>query len=185
MLRCHIVNLTFKNLWKHRKQTFVQTSDKTHHKSLNENTDDALKAHNEDRFGTLLVGGSRAIADGVLGFDGEEEAAGEGVDIVETGDEGFAGVGGRAEVAVREDDEPPDEGEEEPGQDEGEGEHEQRPAPLGVHEGSEDILKVPAPALRHVPLDYVTVSVLEDDTLAHAARCVSGLAISITIVREF
>lgn len=77
-----------------------------------------------------------------------------------------------------EDDEPPNECEEEPGEDEGEGEDQQRPAPLGVHKGREDVLKVSAPALGHVPLDDVTVAVLEDDTLANASYCVASLSIS-------
>lgn len=115
----------------------------------------------------------------MLCFDGEEEAAGEGVDVVEAGDEGDVGVGrGWGEVPVGEDDEPPDEGEHEPGEDEGEREHQQRPAPLRVHEGGEDVLQVSAPALGHVPLDNVAVPVLEDDALLHASGCVSGLTVS-------
>lgn len=77
-----------------------------------------------------------------------------------------------------EDDEPPYEGEQKPGEDEGEGEHEQRPAPLGVHEGGEDVLQVSAPALGHVPLDNVAVSVFEDDALFHASGSVAGLTVS-------
>lgn len=77
-----------------------------------------------------------------------------------------------------EDDEPPYEGEQKPGEDKGEGEHEQRPAPLGVHEGGEDVLQVSAPALGHVPLDNVAVSVFEDDALFHASGSVAGLTVS-------
>lgn len=77
-----------------------------------------------------------------------------------------------------EDDEPPDESEQQPGEDEGEREHEQRPAPLRVHESREDVLKVSAPALGHVPLDDVTVSVFEDDAFSDASCCVTGLTVS-------
>lgn len=86
------------------------------------------------------------------------------------------GVG--IQVAVGEDDKPPDEGEQEPGEDERESENHQRPTPLRVHEGREDVLEISAPALSHVPLDYVTVSVLEYDALSYASRCVSCLAVS-------
>lgn len=115
----------------------------------------------------------------MLCFHGEQEAAGEGVNIVETWNERDVFVWrGRGEVSVREDDEPPDEGEQQPGEDEGEGEHEQRPAPLRVHEGREDVLKVSAPALGYVPLDDVAVTVLKDDALSDASRCVTGLTVS-------
>lgn len=117
----------------------------------------------------------------MLSFDGEEEAASEGVDIIEARDEGGIAVRRRGgEITVSEDDEPPDEGEHEPGEDEGEREHEQRPAPLRVHKGGEDVLQVAAPALGHVPLYYVAVAVLEDDSFAHAPCGVAGLAISET-----
>lgn len=115
----------------------------------------------------------------MLGFHGEQEAASESVDVVETGDEGDIFVGRwRGEVSVGEDDEPPDEREQQPGEDEGESEHEQRPAPLRVHEGREDILQVSAPALGHVPLDDVAVPVFEDDALSDASCCVTGLTVS-------
>lgn len=77
-----------------------------------------------------------------------------------------------------EDNEPPDEGKEEPGENKGEREHKQRPAPLRIHERGEDVLKVSAPALGHVPLDDIAVSVLEDDALSNASRCVTGLTVS-------
>lgn len=77
-----------------------------------------------------------------------------------------------------EDNEPPYQGEEEPREDEREGEYEQRPAPLSVYEGGEDVLQVSAPALGHVPLDNVAVSVFEDDALLHASGCVAGLTVS-------
>lgn len=122
----------------------------------------------------------------MLCFDGEEEAAGERVDVVEAGDEGDIFIGWRwGKIAVGEDDEPPDEGKHEPGEDEGKREHQQRPAPLRVHEGGEDVLQVSAPALGHVPLDNVAVSVFEDDTFFHASGCVSGLTVSGKIVEYF
>lgn len=75
---------------------------------------------------------------------------------------------------MSEDDQPPDKGKQEPGQDKGEGEDQQRPAPLCVHEGREDICHVSAPALGHVPLHYIAVSLLEDDPLPHPSCGVSG-----------
>lgn len=115
----------------------------------------------------------------MLCFHGEQEAAGEGIDVVEAGNECNIFVWrGRGEVSVGEDDEPPDESEQKPGEDEGEREHEQRPAPLSVHEGREDVLKVSAPALGHVPLDDVAVPVFEDDAFSDASRCVTGLTVS-------
>lgn len=96
----------------------------SYHESLNENTDDTLKTHNKYSLWAFLVGSSRSISNSVLGFNWEEEAPGEGVDVVEARDERFGRVLGRVEIAVGEDDQPPDEREEEPGEDEGESEHE-------------------------------------------------------------
>lgn len=81
---------------------------------------------------------------------------------------------------MSEDNEPPDEGKKKPREDERESKYKQRPAPLCIHEGREDILEVSAPALGYVPLDHVAVPVLKDDALSHATRCVSSLTISET-----
>lgn len=44
------------------------SENKTHHKSLNEYTDNALKAHNEDRFRAFFIRCPGAVTDRVLGF---------------------------------------------------------------------------------------------------------------------
>jgi hypothetical protein len=51
------------------------------HEGLDHDAVDGLEAHDEDRLGALLGGGSHAIADGVLRFDGEQEAGRERVDV--------------------------------------------------------------------------------------------------------
>lgn len=115
----------------------------------------------------------------MLCFHGEQKASGKCIDVVEAGNECNVFVRrGRGEVSVGEDDEPPDESKQQPGEDEGEREHQQRPAPLRVHEGGEDILKVSAPALGHVPLDDVAITVFEDDAFSDASCCIAGLSVS-------
>lgn len=59
--------------------------DDSHHQCLNHDADDALQAHSEDGFGTLLGGESETVADGVLGFDAEQEAGREGVNVRDAG----------------------------------------------------------------------------------------------------
>ena len=58
------------------------------------------------------------VPDGVLRLHREQEAAGEAVDVLDAGDEGDVGVRigqPRVEVPVGVDDQPPDEGEAQPG----------------------------------------------------------------------
>lgn len=69
-------------------------------------------------------------------------------------------------VAVRESDEPPDDGEEEPRTDEAQTEGEQRPAPLRVDEGREDVLEEAKPLLRQLRLDDVALAIFEDRSLS-------------------
>lgn len=114
----------------------------------------------------------------MLGLNREQEASGEGINVIKAWDIGDIGVGLGAKVPMGENNEPPDKCKEEPGQDKGEGEYKQRPAPLCVHEGRENILEVSAPALGHVPLDYVAVSVLEDDTFSDTSGSITGLTVS-------
>lgn len=62
----------------------------TYHECLNEYTDDALKTHYEYGFRAFLGSRPGSIADRVLCLHGEEEAASEGVDVAETGNEVLA-----------------------------------------------------------------------------------------------
>lgn len=77
----------------------------------------------------------------MLCLDAEQERGGEPVHV---GDAvvGCGVVGGRPEVkvVVGDHDEPPDHGETCPAEEKAEGEHEQCPAPLGIHQGGEDVL---------------------------------------------
>jgi len=50
---------------------------------LDQNTRNALNAHDEYSFGTLLGGGTETVSDGVLSLDAEEKAAGEAEDVVD------------------------------------------------------------------------------------------------------
>lgn len=114
----------------------------------------------------------------MLGFNREEEATGEGINIVKARGKGLVAISRGSKIPVGEDDQPPDKREQQPRQDKGESEHQQRPAPLCVNEGCEYVLKVPASALGDVPLDDVAVSVFEDDALTDASRCIAGLTVS-------
>lgn len=87
---------------------------------MNKYANYALKTHHEYGFRTLLISRSGTIADGVLSFDGEKETTGERGDAIQTG---FVAGRRSAYIAVSEDDEPPDEGEEKPGENEGKCEH--------------------------------------------------------------
>lgn len=84
----------------------------SYHKRLDENTDNTLHAHDEDRFRAFLIGGSWAITNCVLGLDGEEETAGKGVDVIEARNWGGGIRWWWVEIAMGKDDKPPDESEE-------------------------------------------------------------------------
>lgn len=66
------------------------------------------------------------------------------------------------EVAVRERDQPPDDGEREPRQKEAERKGQQCPAPLRVDQGREYVLQEPQPSAVQLRLKHITVAVLED-----------------------
>lgn len=54
----------------------------THHKSLDHDTSDTLKAHNKYSFGTFFGSGTAAISNGVLGFDTKEETTSEAENVI-------------------------------------------------------------------------------------------------------
>lgn len=122
--------------------------DNADHEGLNEYTRDALYAHGEDRLGTLLGHIAIAIADGRLRFHRVQECRHHTLHLRHA--HGMRHVGNQLrlcvpqmyvlQVIVGKGDRPPDEGEEGPRDDEAGGEDEQRPAPLCVHEGREDVL---------------------------------------------
>ena len=71
---------------------------------------------------------------------------------------------------MREGDQPPDDRKGQPGEEEAEGEREQRPAPLRVNEGGEDVLEKPQSPTVQLGLHNVAVAILEDRPLAEAFR---------------
>lgn len=77
-----------------------------------------------------------------------------------------------------ENDEPPDDGEQQPRQEEVHGEDEERPPPLGVHQRREYVLEVFSPPLRHVRHLDVAVAMFEDNPLSYPPRVESRLSIS-------
>jgi len=109
----------------------------THHEGLDQNTRDALKAHDEYSFGTLLGSGTETVSDGVLGLDAEEEAASEAEDVVDARSPIVLHLDERqmalVEVTVSEGDQPPDHRESQPGQEEAQDEAYQRPTPLRIY----------------------------------------------------
>lgn len=56
----------------------------SHHEGLRHDPEDRLHAHHEDRFRAFLRRGPHTVANGVLRFDGEEEAGRKVFDIVDT-----------------------------------------------------------------------------------------------------
>lgn len=73
------------------------------------------------------------------------------------------------QVAVRERDQPPDDGEAQPGQHERQREHDQRPAPLRVHQRGEHVLQEADAPLRDALLRHVALAVLQDGAAAQFA----------------
>lgn len=142
------------------------------HVPVDDERGDALEGYQEDALGALLRDDAVAVADGRLRLDAVEEAAGEVVDAVHAGRPvDVVLVGGQVvllEVAVDEEDEPPDDGEEEPGEHVRAAEGEQRPAPLGVDEQVEGVQE--ADDYGAVLGDDVVLAVLEDDALANVAQ---------------
>lgn len=133
---------------------------------LDHHPDDALEADEEDRLGTLLGDDPPAVADRVLRLDAVQEAAGEVVDVEHAG--GPVSVllerreMVRLQVAVREEDQPPDDGEAQPGEEEAGGEDQEGPSPLGVHQSREDVLQEADAAPRTLRLQDVAVAIFED-----------------------
>lgn len=75
------------------------------------------------------------------------------------------------QVAMGERNQPPDHGEEQPRSDEAEGKHEQRPAPLGVHKGCEDVLQEAQVLLRNLGSGNIALAALQDGPFAVLASC--------------
>lgn len=111
----------------------------------------------------------------MLRLDAEQEAGREIEDVDDARSEtGFLLVGRKVlglEVAVREGDQPPDDGETEPGEQEGCGEDDERPTPLGVDERREDVLQEAEAALRTTGLEDVALAVFEDGAATDLADC--------------
>lgn len=76
----------------------------------------------------------------MLSFDAEEEAACEGGNIADAWCPRFVPGSGRFEVTVGKEDEPPEDGEAQPGKEEVHREDQERPTPLRIHQGGEDVL---------------------------------------------
>jgi hypothetical protein len=72
---------------------------------------------------------------------------------------------------------PPHHREHQPRAEEVEREHQQRPAPLGVHQRREDVLEVLAPPLGNVRLHHVAVAMFEHHPLADTTRVEAGLLV--------
>lgn len=110
----------------------------------------------------------------MLGLDAEQEAAGEGEDIVDAGRPVVLDLERRqvalVEVTVGEGDQPPDHGEAQPGEHEAQAEAEQRPAPLRVHQGREDVLEEAQRPPRDAGLEDVAVAILQNRATAQLAR---------------
>ena len=136
------------------------------HQRLADDPETRLEHHEDNGFGALLGGVSRTVADGVLRLDGEEQRGDERVDLLDARLPLL--VVEVVEVAVGEAHEPPDHGEGEPAEREGEGEQHQVVAPLDVHEGGEDVGQVAAPALADVRLRDVHLAVLVHQPAPHA-----------------
>ena len=76
----------------------------------------------------------------MLRLDAEEETSCERSHIADARDPGLVAGRGRLEVPVGEEDQPPENGEPQPGEEEVHGEHQEGPPPLGVHQSGEDVL---------------------------------------------
>ena len=76
--------------------------DEAHHEGLDEAAEDSLEGHEDHGLGALGGGLPRAVADGVLGLEGEEEAGGEVLGAHDAGDVegGVAGHDQRVRVPV-------------------------------------------------------------------------------------
>ena len=81
-------------------------------------------------------------------------------------------------VSVGDSDQPPEDCEHEPAEEEAQAENQQRPSPLDVDQGGDDVGQVAPPPLRQVALDDVQLAVLEDDALAELA-CADAVANSV------
>lgn len=145
-----------------------------HHEGLDHHAGYTLNAHDEYRLGTFFRGRSAAVADRVLGLDTEEETAGEGEDVVDAGRPVVLHLEGRKvaffEVTVGEGDQPPDHREPQPGEHKRQAEAEQRPTPLGVHQGREDVLEEAQRPPRDAGLQHVAVAILQHGSATQFAR---------------
>ncbi|KAF7245602.1 Natural cytotoxicity triggering receptor 3 ligand 1 [Varanus komodoensis] len=157
--------------------------DASQHDGVDHQPHDILHYQDEDGGRALLGHHAAAEADGHLHLDGEEEGRGEGVQLGHAGHEARRrAVVARqvqppravVQVAVREGDEPPDHGEEQPAAEEGHGEDEQRVAPLQVHQGGEDVLQEAA-LLPDVLVRHIAGAVLAHEARSPLPRAEAGL----------
>ena len=140
------------------------------HERLDDESDDALYAQQDHCFSALIRDVAVPVADRVLGLQAEEEATREVLDVIHTCAPRVVVDILRVKVAVRYSDQPPEDGEQEPAQEEAEAEHEQRPPPLDVDQGGDDVSQVAPSPLGEVALNDVQLAILEDDSFAEFAR---------------
>jgi hypothetical protein len=137
---------------------------------LDQYTRNALKAHDEYSFGTLLGGGTETVSDGVLGLDAEEEAAGKAEDVVDARGPIVLHLDGRqvtlVKITVSEGNQPPDHRESQPGQEEAQNEAYQRPTPLRIYQSREDVLQKAQRSSGDARLQHVAIAILQDGATA-------------------
>lgn len=142
------------------------------HVPVDDHRDHALEGHQEHALGALLRDHTITVPDCRLRFDTVQETRGEIVDPVDAGSPVDVVLVGRQvvllEIAVDEEDEPPDDGEQEPAEHVGAAEGEQGPSPLGVHEEVEGVDETDDYGT--VLGDDVVLAVLEDDAAADVAE---------------
>lgn len=142
--------------------------DCTNDESINDAAHNALQNHSQHSGWTLFCHVAKAIPNGSLGLQGEEEGSHETGDLREAGLGGFLEV--RCEIPMQCSNEPEDEGKEKPGKHKRETEDDQHPAPADVHTSGEEVSEVPLALLAHIDKPHIAVAILLDKTTALLAR---------------
>jgi len=108
----------------------------------------------------------------VLRFNTKEECSGEAVHGMHAGTVRALTLG--FEVTVGRSHREPQQCKAQPREQKVHGENKQRPAPLRVNEGGEDVLQVTPPPLGHIRLRHVAIAALEDNASPKTATAEAG-----------
>jgi len=141
---------------------------------VDEAADDVLHGDDDDGDHAVLGHSPETVADGGLGFEGEEESSGEAAHLV------HAGVTrGVPVVAVSQSDHPVEDAEEKPRQDVRQGEDQEHHPPPDLHQGGEDVRHEQQPLLGNAAEHHVAAALFAYVAVFLRLRSILGLYVGV------